>query len=169
MDFQRGGVHVVEEPNRQAIKLGHNLAQRAEILVLASLHKRPPFRVAALANILMVSERALRKVFQDTYGVSPSRYLRRLRLSEARRALLSAQDRMVTVTEIATLFGFAELGRFSVEYRAVFGESPSVTLRCACDSNSPQARVVHARKSLSITGLGTIIGPTGSSEGRFAS
>jgi len=34
----------------------------------------------------------------------------------------------VTVTEIATSFGFVELGRFSVEYRKVFGESPSETL-----------------------------------------
>ena len=122
-----------------------------------------------LANLLMVSERVLLRAFQDTYRVSPSRYLRRLRLSEARRALLSAQDRMVTVTEIATLFGFAELGRFSVEYRAVFGESPSVTLRRACDSDSTQARIDHERKSLRITGLRTITVPIGSSEGRFAS
>ena len=76
---------------------------------------------------------------------------------------------MVTVTEIATLFGFAELGRFSVEYRAVFGESPSVTLRRACDSNSTQTRIDRERKSLCITGLRTTTGPTGSSEGRFAS
>ena len=42
--------------------------------------------------------------------------------------LLSARGQPVTVTEIATDFGFAELGRFSVEYRKVFGESPSETL-----------------------------------------
>jgi AraC-like DNA-binding protein len=37
----------------------------------------------------------------------------------------------VTVTEIATSFGFLELGRFSVEYRKVFGENPSQTLHGA--------------------------------------
>jgi AraC-like DNA-binding protein len=37
----------------------------------------------------------------------------------------------VTVKEIATGFGFLELGRFSVEYRKVFGESPSQTLHGA--------------------------------------
>jgi AraC-like DNA-binding protein len=169
MNNHRGGVHVAPEINSRPTKLSPDLVQRAEMLVLGDLDKRPPLRVAALANLLMVSERALRKAFQDTHGVPPSRYLRRLRLSEARRALLSAQDRMVTVTEIATLFGFAELGRFSVEYRAVFGECPSVTLRRACDSNSTQVRIAHERKSLCITGLRTITGPTGSSEGRFAS
>ena len=165
----RGVVHMADEPNGRSAKLNHELVQTAAILVLGGLHKRPPLRVAALANLLMVSERVLRRAFQDTHGVSPSRYLRRLRLSEARRALLSAQDRLVTVTEIATLFGFLELGRFSVEYRAVFGESPSVTLRRACDSNSSQACIDRERKTVCVTGLRTIMGPTCPSEDRFES
>jgi transcriptional regulator GlxA family with amidase domain len=146
MNNHRGGVYVVPEINSRPTKLSPpDLVQRAEVLVLGALDKRPPLRVAALANLLMVSERALRKAFQGAHGVPPSRYLRRLRLSEARRALLSAQDRNVTVTEIATLFGFAELGRFSVEYRAVFGESPSVTLRRPNYSNSTQSRIDHEK------------------------
>ena len=34
-----------------------------------------------------------------------------------------------TVNRIAADYGFWELGRFSVEYRARFGESPLTTLR----------------------------------------
>jgi len=41
---------------------------------------------------------------------------------------MSARNRSVTVAKIATRFGFTELGRFSVEYREMFGESPSTTL-----------------------------------------
>jgi len=156
-----------DKPDRRPSKLNHDLVQQAEMLVLGDLDKRPPLRVAALANLLMVSERVLRRAFQDTYGVSPSRYLRRLRLSEARQALLSAQDRIVTVTEIATLFGFAELGRFSVEYRAVFGESPSVTLRRACENKRAPDR--SCTESVYVTPLRTTTAPIGSSEGRFAS
>jgi AraC-like DNA-binding protein len=52
-----------------------------------------------------------------------------LKLSRARRELMLAHGRSVTVTEIATALGFVELGRFSVEYRRMFGESPSATLR----------------------------------------
>jgi hypothetical protein len=35
---------------------------------------------------------------------------------------------MATVAEIARNHQFLELGRFAVTYRAIFGESPSVTL-----------------------------------------
>ena len=143
MNLHREDVRVAEARDP---KLRHDLTQRAKTLVLDNLHKRPPLRVAVLANILMVSERVLHKAFQDTYGVPPSRYLRRMRLTEARRALLLAQDRNVTVTEIATDFGFAELGRFSVEYRAVFGECPSATLRRVCGPQLSQQKATGSVK-----------------------
>jgi AraC-like DNA-binding protein len=37
--------------------------------------------------------------------------------------------------DIATEFGFWELGGFAVEYKALFGESPSDTLRCGDRQN----------------------------------
>jgi transcriptional regulator GlxA family with amidase domain len=102
------------------------LVQRAEALALASVDE--PLHVSALCSIIGVSERTLRKAFHRVHGTPPCRHLRMLRLSNARRALLSADGALAKVTEIAMSFGFAELGRFSVEYKKAFGESPSQTL-----------------------------------------
>jgi AraC-like DNA-binding protein len=103
-----------------------DLVEQAETLVLADLDE--PLHISALCRALAVSERTLRKAFHKIHGLPPCRHLRMLRLSQARRALLSADCRLATVTGIAMYFGFMELGRFSVEYRKVFGESPSQTL-----------------------------------------
>ena len=99
------------------------LVEQAERLVLADLHA--PLKIAALCRALAISERNLRKAFCRIRGLPPHRCLQMLRLSRVRRALMSAGGQSLTVTEIATGLGFVELGRFSVEYRKMFGESPS--------------------------------------------
>jgi transcriptional regulator GlxA family with amidase domain len=116
-------------PSARASTSWHALVERAEKLALAELDQ--PLHISALCRSLAVSERTLRKAFHKIHGVPPCRHLRMLRLSQARRALLSADSKLASVTEIATSFGFVELGRFSVEYRRAFGESPSQTLQRA--------------------------------------
>jgi transcriptional regulator GlxA family with amidase domain len=86
-----------------------------------------------LCRAASVSERTLRSAFRKVHGVSPYRYLRGFRMTQARQALMAAGSRHGTVTEVAMQFGFLELGRFSVDYRSAFGECPSETLRRALD------------------------------------
>jgi transcriptional regulator GlxA family with amidase domain len=109
-----------------ARELCRDLVEQAESLALADIDQ--PLHISALCLTLAVSERTLRKAFYNIHGLPPCRHLRMLRLFRARRALLSANCKLTTVTAIAMCFGFVELGRFSVEYRKVFGESPSQTL-----------------------------------------
>jgi transcriptional regulator GlxA family with amidase domain len=123
-----------------------DLVERAETLALTSLDE--PLHISALCGALAVSERTLRKAFRSIHGLPPCRHLRMLRLSHARRALLSADGNLVTVTEIATGFGFVELGRFSVEYRKVFGESPSQTLQRASPDRTLAVSVSDRRDGL---------------------
>ena len=90
-----------------------------------------PICIVNLCERLRVSERRLRSAFRTIHRTSPYRYLRNLRMAEARQALLSTDPARTTVTRIAMDHGFVELGRFAVEYRIAFGESPSVTLQRA--------------------------------------
>lgn len=66
-------------------------------------------------------------------------YLWLRRMNMARRALARADIAQSTVTAIATEHGFDELGRFSVQYRKLFGEPPSQTLRRTPDEPRPIA------------------------------
>jgi AraC-like DNA-binding protein len=81
-----------------------------------------------LCAALGVPERTLRACCVEFLGLSPGRYLRLRRLNLARAALRQA-DPATTVAEIAHRFQFSELGRFAADYRAIFGETPSATLR----------------------------------------
>ncbi len=88
-----------------------------------------PASLAEICSAIGVSERTLRTCCQEQVGMGPARYRRLRRMHLARCALLRADPTISTVTTIATDHGFWELGRFSVEYRALFGESPSASLR----------------------------------------
>jgi AraC-like DNA-binding protein len=88
-----------------------------------------PLYLAEICTAIGVSERTLRVCCHDHFGMGPIRYLWLRRMHLARHALMRADSTTSTVTEIATEFGFWELGRFSVAYRALFGETPSASLR----------------------------------------
>ena len=81
----------------------------------------------AIVEASGVAGRTLLKHFRDTKGISPMRYLSNARFEKVREALAQAQPKE-SVTTIAMSWGFSHLGRFSVEYRRRFGESPSDTL-----------------------------------------
>ena len=57
------------------------------------------------------------------------RFLRALRLNGARRTLKAADPKDDTVTDIAARWGFWHLSHFAADYRSMFEEQPSDTLR----------------------------------------
>jgi transcriptional regulator GlxA family with amidase domain len=83
-------------------------------------------RINDLCRLAGANPRTISRAFKVVHGTTPSGYLRELRLIEIRRVLLSGYNR-ASITQVATRFGFRELGRFSVLYRNKFGEAPSVT------------------------------------------
>ncbi len=76
-----------------------------------------------------VPRRTLNAICHEALGMGPKRYLVLRRMHLARKALLGAEPASATVTDIATGLGFFDLGRFAAEYRGLFGEASSATLR----------------------------------------
>jgi transcriptional regulator GlxA family with amidase domain len=98
-----------------------------------------PLVLAEICAATGVSERTLRNCCHEYLGMSPIRYACLWRMHLARNALMLANLTSANVTRIAGHFGFSELGRFSVNYCALFGESPSATLRRPSRTASPKA------------------------------
>lgn len=98
---------------------------------VAVLEAAPARRVGtdALARQVNVSTRQLQAGFREHLGMSPTHYLRQLRLRRVHEDLSGGDPaRRPTVAEVAYRWGFTHLGRFAQDYRARYGESPSQTL-----------------------------------------
>jgi AraC-like DNA-binding protein len=100
------------------------IARRAEALIRERLGD--PGGVSQIAAELDTTLRSLQTGFREVYGMTPHAYRTSLRMSAARTDLRRGGG---TVSEVAVRWGFLHLGRFSVDYKRMFGESPSVTLR----------------------------------------
>jgi AraC-like DNA-binding protein len=88
-----------------------------------------PLYLPEICRAIRVPDRTLRMCCQEHLGMAPKRYLLLRRIHLARRALRQAHPDAASVTDIATRYGFWQLGRFAVAYQALFGEAPAATLR----------------------------------------
>jgi AraC family ethanolamine operon transcriptional activator len=92
-------------------------------------HLEAPITLMSLCKALHISERPLNYGFQEVFGVSPMAYLKTLRLQAVRTQLQQANPDTTAIAEIANRFGFQSLGHFSRDYKIMFGELPSETLK----------------------------------------
>jgi AraC-like DNA-binding protein len=109
--------------------------QRSHATVMRRFHRLladKPTDTLFLADVCAatgVSARTLRACCEAHIGMGPKHFLTLRRMHLARHALQGAGAS--NVTDVATQFGFWELGRFAVTYKELFGEVPSATLRRA--------------------------------------
>jgi len=101
------------------------MVDRFDEMARANFRLAPP--IPDICAMLAVSPRTLVRAMRAIHGTTPSRHRHALALAAARRALLDGES--ASVREAALRFGFRELGRFAADYRAMFGENPSETLR----------------------------------------
>jgi AraC family ethanolamine operon transcriptional activator len=88
-----------------------------------------PQTVDDLCRVARTSRRTLEYAFRDYFGTSPKRFIKALRLNAARNDLVRGSHGSAQVVEIASGWGFTHMGQFSADYRQMFGEKPSETLR----------------------------------------
>ncbi len=87
-----------------------------------------PVSLADLCAAAGVSQSVLYRAFHSVCDEAPLAYFHKRRLTEARRMLMTSERYRGAVKNAAISAGLTEMGRFSLEYRSLFGESPSATL-----------------------------------------
>lgn len=80
-----------------------------------------------IARECAVTPRALQYAFRRQLDCTPHAYLRQVRLDLVHQVLLDGS--VANIGDAAAGFGFFNPGRFASEYRHVFNENPSETLR----------------------------------------
>lgn len=80
-------------------------------------------RLPLLAKLCNISEPYLRKLFNNAFSVSPSVYVRNLRINYAKGLIDSGE---YTIAEVAVISGFADITYFSREFKKATGVSPKI-------------------------------------------
>tara|TARA_R110001592_G_scaffold346759_2_gene639523 strand:+ start:375 stop:1412 length:1038 start_codon:yes stop_codon:yes gene_type:complete len=87
-----------------------------------------PLTITELCQITNVSRRALQYCFEKGFGMSPIQYIRDCRLNEIRRLLLNT-DNDISIADLALDFGFFHIATFNAQYKDLFGETPTQTIK----------------------------------------
>ncbi|WP_198335971.1 AraC family transcriptional regulator [Psychrobacter celer] len=102
---------------------GHRIVQAIEWL---KMNFATPFQVATLARTVGMSTSSFHQHFRDITSMSPLQYQKRLRLTEARRLLMTENS---DISSASLQVGYESLSQFSREYKRFFGMSPSEYVR----------------------------------------
>ena len=81
----------------------------------------PPL-IEQLAARLGVSDRHVRRIFEQEFGVSPLQYLQTRRLLTAKQLLA---DTTLPITQVALISGFASVRRFNAAFAGHYGLNPT--------------------------------------------
>jgi len=118
--------------NSQPVQNGSYLSRKKAIRTVKDFlaaHPRELVTVSRLCTIGGVSERTLQYAFLEHYGVSPKTYLKNYRLNGLRRELWNSDTGTTRINDVASLWGFWHMGQLAADYRKLFGELPSETLK----------------------------------------
>ena len=128
----RAMTRAITEEGRQSWRGGGRAIDSRRVVHACIDYANATRRIPSIGELCLaahVSERTLRVAFAREFDLPPSRYFHNWALQAAHRRLRDADPAEHSVAEIATDVGFGHLGRFSGNYRALYGEMPSTTLR----------------------------------------
>ncbi|ARD28926.1 AraC family transcriptional regulator [Acinetobacter lactucae] len=102
---------------------GHRIVKAIEWL---KINFAKPFSIEELASTMGMSASSFHQHFRDITSMSPLQYQKRMRLTEARRLLMTEE---YDISSTSMQVGYESLSQFSREYKRFFGVPPSVHIK----------------------------------------
>lgn len=115
--MKRRDVEIIQRDGRFLVLL----AREPLPLALVQIAREGEYRMSSLCDRIGVSERHLRRVFEDGIGISPKDWLRQERMVAARSLLREGSP----VKEVAIDLGFTTAKMFSRDFQLFYGVKPT--------------------------------------------
>lgn len=131
--YKRNILELLTEPIRDASRY-QGKEPRSAVKLVAEVDRflvdagNRPIHISELCERFNVGRRRLHRAFHEVLGMTPISFLRQKRLGDVHSVLLQGGPDLM-IRDVAVAHGFIELGRFAQEYRRLFGELPSTTMR----------------------------------------
>jgi len=108
---------------------GEKTAFEVKSFMLNSLEET--MTIQSITEQFKVSYTTLESSFKSLFGITPKHFIVMLKLNHVHEDLQLADKQTTNVSDIATKWGFSHFGRFSKDYKALFGVLPLETLMAA--------------------------------------
>lgn len=97
------------------------MVELASLITYLNSHFREDISLRQMTSVAHVSERTLRRLFNEILNSSPKNYLMNIRLLKAKQMLIETH---LSITEISNLSGFCDSNYFSKQFHKKFSCSP---------------------------------------------
>ena len=115
--MKRRDVEIVQKDGRILVLL----SREPMPLSLSQIAREGSYRMSSLCERIGVSERHLRRVFEEGIGISPKEWLRQERMVAARIFLRNGTP----IKEVAIDLGFSNAKMFSRDFQTFYGVRPT--------------------------------------------
>lgn len=115
------GRYAVNETSSESREPKLSVPQRACVLEYVHAHIGADFSLIEMASVVSLSPRHFSRLFRNTLGNTPHRYVAEMRIARAKELLAT---RRVSIAEIASMLGFADQSHFTAVFRKAAGVSP---------------------------------------------
>lgn len=113
---------VLEIEEKTTCKISrHQVEMTKNVYQYVMAHPEERYAIDELAEKFNVSATHLKKCFQIVYGTSMQKFIREQKMKAAAKVLETTN---VKITEVAQMFGYSNISKFSEAFKSVMGEHP---------------------------------------------